>query len=155
MTTEQHTIETRGLGKRYNPGRDDEAKALKGIDLSIPRHHIYALLSPNGAGKTTTLSMLTTLIRPSEGSATVVGYNMVREPDQIPRRIGVTDQEIVLDDDLTGRQIMDYDARLYGISKQERQIRIETLRLVELEEAADRVTRGYSGGSEQHDRRRQ
>jgi ABC-2 type transport system ATP-binding protein len=147
MTTEQPTIETHALGKTYNPGKDDEVKALKGIDLRIPRHHIYALLGPNGAGKTTTLSILTTLIQPSQGSATVAGYDIVREPDQIRRRIGVTFQEIVLDDDLTGRQILDYHARLYRMSKLERHIRIEALlQLVELEEAADRVTRGYSGG---------
>jgi ABC-2 type transport system ATP-binding protein len=147
MTTEQPAIETRALGKTYNPGKDDEVKALTGIDLRIPSNQIYALLGPNGAGKTTTLSILTTLIQPSQGSATVAGYDVVREPDRIRRRIGVTFQEIVLDDDLTGRQILDYHARLYRMSKQERQTRIEALlQLVELEEAADRVAKGYSGG---------
>jgi ABC-2 type transport system ATP-binding protein len=116
--TEPLAIETRGLQKTFNPGKDDQVHAVKGIDLRIPRHHIYALLGPNGAGKTTTLSMLTTLIQPSGGSASVAGYDLAREPDQIRRHIGVTFQEIVLDADLTGRQVLDYHGRLYRMSKQ-------------------------------------
>ncbi len=144
---DQLAIETRGLLKTYNPGKADEVQAVKGIDLRIRPHSIYALLGPNGAGKTTALSMLTTLIRPSGGSATVAGYDVAREPDQIRRRIGVTFQEIVLDDDLTGRQILDYHGRLYGMGKRERRAKIdELLKLAELEEAADRVSKGYSGG---------
>jgi len=140
-------IETRGLQKIFNPGKADQVQAVQGIDLRIPQGHIYALLGPNGAGKTTTLSMLTTLIQPTGGSATVAGYDLAREPDQIRRHIGVTFQEIVLDDDLTGRQVLDYHGRLYRMSKQARRTKIDgLLRLVELEEAADRVTRGYSGG---------
>ncbi len=147
MIIDQLAIETRGLLKTYNPGKADEVQAVKGIDLRIRPHSIYALLGPNGAGKTTALSMLTTLIRPSGGSATVAGYDVAREPDQIRRRIGVTFQEIVLDDDLTGRQILDYHGRLYGMGKRERRAKIdELLKLAELEEAADRVSKGYSGG---------
>jgi len=145
--TEPLAIETRGLQKTFNPGKGDQVHAVLGIDLRIPPHHIYALLGPNGAGKTTTLSMLTTLIQPSGGSATVAGYDLAREPDQIRRRIGVTFQEIVMDADLTGRQVLDYHGRLYRMSKQARKTKIDQLlKLVELEEAADRVTRGYSGG---------
>jgi ABC-2 type transport system ATP-binding protein len=144
---EQLAIETHKLEKTYNPGETDEVSAVKGIDLQIPRHRIYALLGPNGAGKTTTLSMLTTLIQPTGGSATVAGYDVLRESAQVRRRIGVTFQEIVLDDDLTGVQILDYHGRLYQMSKQERQAKIsELLRLVELEEAAHRLTKTYSGG---------
>jgi ABC-2 type transport system ATP-binding protein len=145
--TEQLAIETHGLVKTYNPGKEDEVHAVRGIDLRIPCQTIYALLGPNGAGKTTTLSMLTTLIQPTAGVATIAGYDVVREPDQIRRHIGVTFQEIVMDDDLTGRQVLDYHGRLYRMSKQERKARIdELLNLVELDEAADRVTQGYSGG---------
>jgi ABC-2 type transport system ATP-binding protein len=145
--TEQLAIETRGLEKTYNPGKEDEVEAVRGIDLRIPRHTIYALLGPNGAGKTTTLSMLTTLIQPTGGSATVTGFDVVHAPEQVRQRIGVTFQEIVLDDDLTGRQVLDYHGRLYRMSRGERQSRSdELLKLVELEEAADRVTQGYSGG---------
>lgn len=146
-TTEQHAIKTVQLHKIYNPGKKDKVNAVKGIDLCIPPHTIYALLGPNGAGKTTTLSMLTTLIRPSSGSAYVAGYDVLRDPDQVRRRIGVTFQEIVMDDDLTGRQILDYHGRLYQMKKQERHFQInQLLSLVELEEAADRVAKGYSGG---------
>jgi ABC-2 type transport system ATP-binding protein len=145
--TEQLAIETHGLVKTYNPGKEDEVQAVRGIDLRILRQTIYALLGPNGAGKTTTLSMLTTLIQPTAGAAIIAGHDVAREPDQIRRHIGVTFQEIVLDDDLTGRQVLDYHGRLYRMSKQERKARIdELLNLVELEEAADRVTQGYSGG---------
>jgi ABC-2 type transport system ATP-binding protein len=145
--TEQIAIETRQLAKTYNPGKADQVQAVKGINLRIPPHSIYALLGPNGAGKTTTLSMLTTLISPTGGSATVAGYDVVRQAADVRRRIGVTFQEIVLDDDLSGRQILDYHGRLYRMSKQERQNKInELLQLVELEQAADRLAKGYSGG---------
>ncbi len=136
-------IEARGLVKRYN----EEVLAVDGVDLSIPANSIYALLGPNGAGKTTTISMLTTLIEPSAGSATVSGFNVVRQAGEVRRRIGVTFQETVLDDDLTGRQVLDYHGRLHGQSKTQRQAKIaEFLALVELEEAADRQAKTYSGG---------
>jgi ABC-2 type transport system ATP-binding protein len=145
--TEQSAVETRDLHRIFNPGKADEVHAVKGINLQIPRNAIYALLGPNGAGKTTTLAMLTTLLKPTRGTALVAGYDVVRDSDQVRRRIGVTFQEIVLDDDLTGRQVLDYHGRLYRMNKQARRARTqELLNLVELEEAADRVTRGYSGG---------
>jgi ABC-2 type transport system ATP-binding protein len=101
----------------------------------------------NGAGKTTTISMLTTLLEPTAGSAKVVGLDVVRQANEVRRRIGVTFQEMVLDDELTGRDVLDFHGRLYGQSKAERQAMIEELlALVELEEAADRQSRTYSGG---------
>lgn len=136
-------IEAQGLVKRY----DKEVLAVDGVDLSIPANTIYALLGPNGAGKTTTISMLTTLIEPTAGSAKVAGFDVVRQAGDVRRRIGVTFQETVLDDDLTGRQTLDYHGRLYAQSKAERQAKIaELLSLVELEEAADRRINTYSGG---------
>ena len=146
MTTEQPAVRASDLKKTYNLGRDS-IEAVKGIDLHIPRHNIYALLGPNGAGKTTLLSMLTTLILPTHGIAEVAGFDVTREPDQIRRRIGVTFQEIVLDDDLTGREILDYHARLYRMDKQDRQRRIDALlELVELQDASRRIVKTYSGG---------
>ena len=137
------TISTKGLVKRYS----DDVLAVDSIDLSIQTNSIYALLGPNGAGKTTTISMLTTLIEPSSGSAEVVGLDIVQQADQVRQRIGVTFQEIVLDPDLTGRESLDFHARLYRIGKSERLAKIdELLKLVELEEAADRRTNTYSGG---------
>jgi ABC-2 type transport system ATP-binding protein len=135
-------IEARNLKKSYG-----DITAVKGIDLSVAQNSIYALLGPNGAGKTTTISMLTTLTRPSDGQVKVAGYDAIRQPDQVRRRIGVTFQETVLDDALTGRQVMTYHGRLYGMNKAQRQAKTdELLALVELEEAADRAVRTYSGG---------
>ncbi len=136
-------IEARGLVKRYN----EEVLAVDGVDLSIPANTIYGLLGPNGAGKTTTISMLITLLKPTDGSATVLGLDVVRQAGEVRRRIGVTFQEMVLDDQLTGRKVLDYHGRLYGQGKAERQTRIaELLALVELEDAADRKANTYSGG---------
>ena len=136
-------IETRGLTKRY----DEDLLAVDDLHLTIPTNTIYALLGPNGAGKTTTLSMLTTLITPTEGSATIAGFDIFKEASAVRSRIGVTFQEIVLDPDLTGRESLDFHGRLYNMPKARRTAKIEELlQLVELEEAADRRTNTYSGG---------
>jgi len=136
-------IKARGLVKRYN----EEVLAVDGVDLSIETNTIYALLGPNGAGKTTMLSMLTTILEPTAGSAQVVGFDVARQAGEVRRRIGVTFQEMILDDNLTGRQVMDYHGRLYGQSKAERAAKsAELLALVELDDAADRKTGTYSGG---------
>ena len=136
-------IKARGLVKRYN----ENVLAVDGVDLSIPSNTIYALLGPNGAGKTTTISVLTTLLEPTDGNAKVLGLDVVKQAGEVRKRIGVTFQEMVLDDELTGRQVMDYHGRLYGLSKDTRQAKIEELlALVELDEAADRQAKTYSGG---------
>ncbi len=136
-------ISNKGLVKRFG----EEVLAVDSIDLSIPTNTIYVLLGPNGAGKTTTVSTLTTLIEPTSGRAQVTGLDVVQQADQVRQRIGVTFQEIVLDPDLTGRESLDFHARLYGIGKAERLAKIdELLKLVELDEAADRRTNTYSGG---------
>ena len=136
-------IQAGGLVKRYN----DEVLAVDGIDLTIQENTIYAMLGPNGAGKTTTFSMLTTLLEPTSGSASVLGYDVVKQANEVRAEIGVTFQETVLDIELTGRQALDYHGRLYGMSKEDRREKIAgLLRLVELEEAADRHIKTYSGG---------
>jgi len=146
MDEQRHTeiaIETKALVKRYT----EEVLAVDRVDLSIQANSIYALLGPNGAGKTTTISMLTTLIEPTAGSAKVVGFDVVHQAAEVRRRIGVTFQELVVDDDLTGRQVLDYHGRLYGQEKKQRRDRIaELLALAELEDAADRRVQTYSGG---------
>lgn len=135
-------IEAHALMKRYG-----EVTAVAGVDLSVAAHTIYALLGPNGAGKTTTISMLTTLSPPTSGQARVVGYDVVRQANQVRCRIGVTFQDIALDLDLTGRQVLDIHARLYRIGKQERHAKIAQLvALVQLEDAIDRYVKTYSGG---------
>lgn len=136
-------IKAKGLVKRYS----EEVLAVDRVDLSIQYNVIYALLGPNGAGKTTTISLLTTLIEPTDGSAKVVGFDVVRQAGEVRRRIGVTFQEMVLDTELTGRQVLDYHGRLYHQGKAARKTKIaELLALVEMEEAADRRVSTYSGG---------
>jgi ABC-2 type transport system ATP-binding protein len=135
-------IEAQGLVKRYG-----DVEAVHGIDLAVPAGCIYALLGPNGAGKTTTLNVLTTLIPPTAGTARVAGFDVVRQADQVRRRIGVTFHEMVLDQDLSGRQVLDIHGRLYRLSGDLRRRRIrELVELVQLGDAIDRRVRGYSGG---------
>jgi ABC-2 type transport system ATP-binding protein len=139
----KNAIETQGLTKRY----DEDVLAVDGVDLAIPTNSIYALLGPNGAGKTTTVSLLTTLIKPTDGTAKIAGFDVVKQAGEVRSRIGVTFQEIVLDPDLTGRESLDFHGRLYSMSKPKREAKIkELLQLVELEDAADRRTNTYSGG---------
>jgi ABC-2 type transport system ATP-binding protein len=136
-------IEARGLVKRFG----EDVLAVDGVDLAIQENTIYALLGPNGAGKTTTINMLTTLLEPTEGWAKVAGYNVLGQANEVRKSIGVTFQETILDDELTGRQALDYHARLYKMSKEKRQAKIsELLALVELEEASKRPISTYSGG---------
>ena len=138
-----YAVETENLVKTYG----DDVVAIDGINLTIEANTIYALLGPNGAGKTTTLSILTTLLEPTSGSAAVCGLDVVKRADEVRGRIGVTFQETVLDDALTGRQALDFHGRLYSLDKAKRQEKIaELLSLVELEEAGDRKIRTYSGG---------
>ena len=136
-------IEARGLVKRYG----DEVVAVDGLDLSIPANRIYGLLGPNGAGKTTTISILTTLLEPTAGEAKVLGLDVVKQAGDVRQRVGVTFQEMVLDDELSGRQVLDYHGRLYGMGKVFRKSRTEELlALVELVRAAERKAKTYSGG---------
>ena len=136
-------IEASGLVKRYS----NEVTAIEEVDLQVQVNTIHALLGPNGAGKTSTISVLTTLIEPTAGSAKVAGFDVVRQAGEVRRRIGVTFQEMVLDGDLTGRQALDYHGRLYRLKARHRQSKIaDLLGLVELEDAADRKIKTYSGG---------
>ncbi len=136
-------IEAQQLSKIF----DQDIRAVDGLDLSIPTGCTYALLGPNGAGKTTTISILTTLLQPSSGEAQVLGYDVSNDPVEVRKRIGVTFQETVLDSDLTGRQILDFNSQLYGMASADRNMKIEELlALVELEDAANRRVGTYSGG---------
>ncbi len=136
-------IEASGLVKRYG----DDVIAIEEVDLLVQANTIYSLLGPNGAGKTSTISVLTTLIEPTAGSARVAGFDVVRQAGEVRRRIGVTFQEMVLDNDLTGRQALDYHGKLYRLKAKQRQDKIAALLgMVELEEAADRKIKTYSGG---------
>jgi len=135
-------IEARRLTKRF-----DGLVAVDHIDLDVEEGEIFGFLGPNGAGKTTTIKMLTTLLKPSEGEAKVCGYDIVKQPDLVRRSIGVVFQEPALDDQLTGRENLDFHARLYGLNRREREERIEeVLKLVGLADRADELVKNYSGG---------
>src|SRR6187551_3454932 len=121
--------------------------AVAGIDLHVDEGEIYAFLGPNGAGKTTTVRMLTTLLRPTGGSATVAGHDVVEDPGAVRESIGVALQEAALDPLMTGRELIRMQATLHGIARAEGQRRADDLlRRVGLTEAADRRVGTYSGG---------
>ena len=142
-----YAIEANRLAKTYPVPHGEPVLALNGLDLAVEQGEIYALLGPNGAGKTTTLAILTTLLEPSEGSARVAGFDVVRQANHVRHAIGVTFQEVILDQELTGRQILDFHGRLYAQPKAERLARIaELAELVELSTVLDRKASGYSGG---------
>jgi ABC-2 type transport system ATP-binding protein len=126
---------------------DDEVEAVRGVDLEIHTGEIFGFLGPNGAGKSTTVRMLTTLLTITSGRAEVAGLDVAGDPDGVRRKIGVALQEAGLDPRQTGRELLNLHGRLFGLNAAEAKERAEQLlKLVELEDAADRVTKGYSGG---------
>ena len=131
-----------GLTRRFG-----EKTAVDGIDLRIESGEIYGFLGPNGAGKSTTVRMLTTLLATSSGDAIVAGHSIVHDPDSVRLNIGVALQDAALDPKQTGRELLDMQGRLYGLSKAEREGRVESLlRLVDIGTAIDDYIRTYSGG---------
>ncbi|HYQ12143.1 MAG TPA: ATP-binding cassette domain-containing protein [Solirubrobacterales bacterium] len=136
-------IEARGLERMFEGG----IHAVAGVDLEVADREIYAFLGPNGAGKTTTVRMLTTLLRPTGGSAQVAGFDVVKDPAGVRRAIGVALQEAALDPLMTGRELIRLQATLHGLSRQEGNLKAEALlERVDLVDAADRQVGTYSGG---------
>jgi ABC-2 type transport system ATP-binding protein len=124
-----------------------EVLAVAGIDLEVADGEIYAFLGPNGAGKTTTVRMLTTLLRPTGGTARVAGFDVVEQPAAVRSAIGVALQEAALDPLMTGRELIRMQATLHGIPRAEARRRADDLlRRVGLTEAGDRRVGTYSGG---------
>ena len=143
MSDRDAAIEVRGLVRQFRKG----PRAVDGIELSVREGEIYGFLGPNGAGKSTTVLMLTTLLPPTSGHATVGGFDIVRESAQVRAVIGAALQEAALDPILTGREHLNLQATLQGISSAHRRARTqELLERVGLTEAADRRVGGYSGG---------
>lgn len=139
-------IEARGLTKVFN-ARGRSVVAVDHVSFTVEEGEVFGFLGPNGAGKTTTLRMLCTLLRPSGGTAEVMGFDVVKQPDEVRRVIGVVFQDPALDDQLTGRENLDFHARMYGLDRRTRQRRIrEVLELVGLESWADELVKNYSGG---------
>jgi ABC-2 type transport system ATP-binding protein len=141
-------VRAEGLAKHYGDG-DETVEAVRGVDLEIQPGEIFGFLGPNGAGKSTTVRMLTTLLTITAGRAEVMGTDVAGDPEGVRRRIGVALQEAGLDPRQTGRELLTLHGRLFGLSQNEAAERTrELLELVELEEAADRSIKGYSGGME-------
>jgi ABC-2 type transport system ATP-binding protein len=139
-------IEVAGLTKRYKTG-DTVVEAVKGIDLRVEAGQTYGFLGPNGAGKSTTIEMLCTIRNPTSGTARVAGYDVVRERDQVRRRIGLVFQQQTLDLQLTAVQNLRFHAELYGLSRAEADRRIEeVLEMVALTDRRSDTVQKFSGG---------
>jgi ABC-2 type transport system ATP-binding protein len=136
-------IEARELTRTFKGG----IEAVRGVDLNVSEGEIFGFLGPNGAGKSTTVRMLCTLLPPTSGTAKVAGFDVVSRGDEVRHNIGVALQEIGLDPVQTGRELLELQCGLYGISGSAGRDRAaELLELVGLTEAADRRTKTYSGG---------
>jgi ABC-2 type transport system ATP-binding protein len=139
---EAFAIETFGLTRRFG-----ELVAANHVTLHVPYGAIFGLLGPNGAGKTTTIKMLTTMLEPSEGTASVAGYDIVKAPARVRRMIGYVPQMLSADGGLTGWENLKLSAKLYGIPRAERTGRIEeALRFMGLTEFGGKLVKTYSGG---------
>ena len=135
-------LQTRTLTRRFG-----DKVAVDGIDLEVAVGEIYGFLGPNGAGKSTTVRMLTTLLLPSAGTAAVAGFDVRSDADMVRLRIGVALQEAALDPKQTGREFLDLQGRLYGLSTADRRRRVsELLVLVDIGEAIDERIGTYSSG---------
>lgn len=139
-------IEAEALTKTFKSGKAT-VKALDGLDLLVEEGTVLGMLGPNGAGKTTTVRILTTLMRPDSGRATVLGYDVVSQADELRCMIGLSGQYAAVDEHLTGRENLYMFSRLYQLSKSDAKRRAdELLEQFRLTGAADRVVKTYSGG---------
>ncbi|HSI93614.1 MAG TPA: ATP-binding cassette domain-containing protein, partial [Jiangellaceae bacterium] len=137
-----HAIWAEGLVKRFG-----ETTALDGVDLGVRTGTVLGLLGPNGAGKTTAVRVLSTLIKPDAGRATVGGYDVLRDAHQVRQLVGLTGQYAGVDEMLTGTENLLLIGRLLGIPKaQAKQRARELLNQFELADAASRAAKTYSGG---------
>lgn len=137
-----YTVETRNLVKKFG-----DVVAVNDIDIKVRQSEIFGLLGPNGAGKTTTIHILSCMLKPTSGEAYVNGYNVMKQPDQVRKSIGIVFQDPALDDRLTGRENMEIHGMLYNVPKKVMKPRIDAaLELVELTDRANHQVRTYSGG---------
>jgi ABC-2 type transport system ATP-binding protein len=134
-----NAVETHDLTRYY-----DSLCAVDRLSLSV-NNEIFGLLGPNGSGKTTTVLMLTTLLRPTEGTASVCGYDVVREGEDVRRQLSYVPQDMAVDIKMTGRENVLFFAHLYGISRPKDKTD-EVLAVMELTDRADDLIRTYSGG---------
>jgi ABC-2 type transport system ATP-binding protein len=137
-----HIIETKKLTKKYS-----NLTAVDNLDLKIEKGEVFGLLGPNGAGKSTTLLMLTTLIQPTSGTALVNNFDIIRQPDQVRKSIGIVFQDPSSDEVLTGYENLKLHGLLYDMDAEVREERIvEVLALVDLTNRKDDMVKKYSGG---------
>ncbi|MFD6812000.1 ATP-binding cassette domain-containing protein, partial [Streptomyces anthocyanicus] len=135
-------IHAEGLVKTFG-----DVTALDGVDLDVPEGTVLGLLGPNGAGKTTTVRVLTTLLRPDSGTATVAGVDVLEHPNEVRRSIGLSGQFAAVDEYLTGRENLQMVGRLYQMrARAAKERAAELLDRFHLADAADRPARTYSGG---------
>jgi ABC-2 type transport system ATP-binding protein len=135
-------VEAEGLVKRYG-----DVVALDGLDLAVPEGTVLGLLGPNGAGKTTAVSILTTLLKPDSGTARVAGADVINQPEEVRKLIGLSGQYAAVDEYLTGFENLDMIGRLYHLgARASRERARELLEQFDLADAGDRVAKGYSGG---------
>ncbi|MFX0006578.1 MAG: ATP-binding cassette domain-containing protein [Promethearchaeota archaeon] len=140
----ENIVEVKNLTKIYDQGN---VLAVDNISFNIHRGEIFALLGPNGAGKTTTISILSTILNPTDGEALVNTYDVKKHPDQVRKSIGIVFQEPSLDNEMKGRENLELHAILYGMTKSERKEKIsEVLNLVDLQDKANTFVKNYSGG---------
>ncbi|CUX78498.1 ATP-binding cassette domain-containing protein [Thermococcus chitonophagus] len=137
-----YAIEVENLVKRYG-----DFTAVKGISFKVKRGEIFAFLGPNGAGKTTTVHVLTTLLKPTSGKAIVAGHDVVKEPMEVRKKIGIVFQDPSVDRELTAYENMYIHGRIYGLGGRELKEKIERLlKFVELWKFKDRPVKYFSGG---------
>jgi ABC-2 type transport system ATP-binding protein len=135
-------IGVHGLRKHFG-----EVEALTGADFEVPQGTVFGLLGPNGAGKTTVIRVLSTILRPDDGHAEVLGYDVVREPEAVRRRVGLAGQYAAVDQNLTGRENLDMVGVLAQMPRPAIRPRaVELLERFQLTDASDRTLKTYSGG---------
>ncbi|WP_226041652.1 ABC transporter ATP-binding protein [Natrinema sp. DC36] len=138
-----YAIEARDVAVTYADGTE----AVRGVDLLVERGEFVGFLGPNGAGKTTTIKTLVTLLRPTDGSIVVNGFDAIEEPQQVRSTVGYMAQETSIDPELTARENLRFACDAYGVSRAQRGDRIdELLELVELTDVANKVADDFSGG---------
>jgi len=136
------SIEINNLTKKFG-----DFTAVNNISFNIKKGEIFGFLGPNGAGKTTTLSMLSTLLKPTSGKASVNGFDVTKNMDEVRNSIGMVFQDMTLDDELTAYENMNMHCRLYGVEKEGRKEKItKLLKLVDLEDRKDSLVKTFSGG---------
>ena len=139
---DQTAISVEGLTKHFG-----DVKAIDGVDLQVQPQTVFGLLGPNGAGKTTTVRILTTLLRPDSGRATVAGFDVVKDAERLRHVIGLAGQSAAVDENLTGLENLEMVGRLYHLPAAEARRRAENvLERFELSDAAHRTAKTYSGG---------